>query len=261
MMSRASCLAAALRAAILSLLIAVPSGSAAEDDEPPIVGQPPHFNGAVGRFTVTADAAPKTLQAEDALTYTVRVTATAAVKLPPQRPALAEFPGFSADFYIEEIGPPEGTHPDDKTWEFAYRLKPKSTDVQMVPGFPFVFFRPGLLPPSRGYMTTRAPEVPITVTPRAAMPERHDEPAASRPRRGVRPGRGRPAAPRRRRSLAGLAAAGAHAPGPAGGLRGLVFRLASPPSGCSPADPPAPQPGRPRGPSLASPHRSPPRPR
>jgi len=163
-------LAAALWAALLALMIVAPVSPAAEDDEPPIVGQPPHFNGAVGRFRVTAIADPVKLQAEDPLTYTVRVTATAEVKQPPQRSPLAEFPGFASGFYIEDIGPPGGTHPDDKTWEFAYRLKPKNTAVQSIPGFPFVFFRPGLLPPSRGYMTARVPERPITVTPREGMP-------------------------------------------------------------------------------------------
>jgi hypothetical protein len=142
----------------------------AADDEPPIVGQPDHFNGAVGRFRVATAADKPKLQAEDPLTYTVRITAEGKVKQPPQRPPLADFPGFADQFYIEDLGPPEGRQPDPQTWEFAYRLKPKSTAVKAVPGFPFVFFRPGFLPARLGYMTVYAKEVPITVTPRESIP-------------------------------------------------------------------------------------------
>ncbi|HEX5269989.1 MAG TPA: hypothetical protein VFW33_05860 [Gemmataceae bacterium] len=149
----------------LLVLLALPPAARA-DDEPPIVGQPPHFNGAVGRFRAGAAVDPPRVQAEDPLTYTVRITAEGKVKEPPQRPPLAEFPGFSDGFYLEDLGPPEGTHPDASTWEFTYRLKPKSTAVKAVPGFPFVSYRPGFLPPKAGYMTVYVPELPITVTPR-----------------------------------------------------------------------------------------------
>jgi hypothetical protein len=141
----------------------------AADDEPPIVGQPAHFNGAVGRFRATAAATPAKVQAEDPLTYTVRVTATGPVKQPPQRPALADFPGFTAGFYVEDVGPPEGAKPDAQTWEFAYHLKPKEVSIKSIPGFPFVYFRPGFLPPHLGYMTAYVPAAPITVTPRKAV--------------------------------------------------------------------------------------------
>jgi hypothetical protein len=147
------------------------------DDEPPIVGQPPHFNGAVGRFHITASVAPPKIQAEDPLTYTVHITGEDKVKEPPQRPPLADFDGFAGSFYLEDLGPPEGTHSDAKTWEFAYRLKPKSTTVTAVPGFPFVYYRPGLMPPNRGYMTVFVPEVPIVVTARQEV----EPPPPSRP--------------------------------------------------------------------------------
>jgi hypothetical protein len=149
----------------LQFAMAAPAG----DDEPPIVGQPDHFNGAVGRFQVATAADKVKLQAEDPLTYSVRVTAEGKVKQPPQRPPLADFPGFADGFYIEDVGPADGRQPDRQTWEFTYRLKPKNTTVKAVPGFPFVFFRPGFLPPRLGYMTAYAKEIPITVTPREAV--------------------------------------------------------------------------------------------
>jgi hypothetical protein len=154
-----------------------PPPAPAAEDEPPIVGQPAHFSGAVGRFHLAVSAEPTTVQAEDPLTYTVRLTAEGPVKQPPPRPPLADFPGFADNFYIADAGPPEGTHADAHTWEFAYRLKPKSTAVKGVPGFPFVFYRPGLLPPRRGYMTVYAPEVALTVTPREPV----EPPSPARP--------------------------------------------------------------------------------
>ncbi len=201
-----------------ALLLLALGGAGRADDEPPIVGQPDHFNGAVGRFRVSAAARPVKVQAEDPLTYAVRVTATDRVKRPPQRPSLADFPGFADGFYVEDVGPAEGTKPDPQTWEFAYRLKPKSTAVAAVPGFPFVFFRPGLLPPSRGYMTMYVPAIPITVTPRREV----DPGGAARP-------------------ITAPAAALALAPGDVlrrdgddrlPGTWALVLALLAPPAGC-----------------------------
>jgi hypothetical protein len=151
-------------------LLALTSAGPAADDEPPIVGQPDFFNGAVGRFRAAASADKVKLQAEDPLTYTVRVTAEGKAKHPPRRPPLADFPGFADGFYIEDVGPAEGRQPERQTWEFAYRLKPKNTAVKAVPGFPFVFFRPGFQPPRFGYMTLYVKEIPITVTPRQPVP-------------------------------------------------------------------------------------------
>jgi len=153
-----------LQSAICNLQSAI-----AADDEPPVVGQPAHFSGAVGRFRVTTVAEPLKLQEQDPLTYTVRVAAEGEPKEPPQRLPLAEFPGFTDGFYIEEIGPPEGSKQSKNTWEFAYRLKPKSTAVATIPSFPFVFYRPGFKPPRFGYMTVYAPAIPITVTPRGQV--------------------------------------------------------------------------------------------
>src|SRR5207302_969257 len=117
---------------------------------------------------------PLKVQAEDPITYTVRITATDPrkypVKQPPQRPLQTEFSAFTDNFYIEELGPPEGIQPDPQTWEFAYRLKPKSTEVTSIPGFPFVFYRPGFLPQRLGYMTIRVPAIEITVEPRTPPP-------------------------------------------------------------------------------------------
>ncbi len=153
---------------LLSLMLG-PVAAQADGDEPPIVRRPPHFNGAVGTFAVAARAEPAEVQAEDPLTYTVRVTASGPVRRPPSRPKLTDFPAFAEAFYVEDIGPPEGTKPDENTWEFAYRLKPKSAGAGSVPGFPFVSFKPGVVPAWRGYQTHYTSPLPLTVRPRVQV--------------------------------------------------------------------------------------------
>jgi hypothetical protein len=162
------------------LALAVPA-QAADDYEPPVAGMPAHFNGAAGTFRVSASADPVELQAEDPLTYTVRVSATGPVKRPPSRPRLLGFPAFTESFYVEDAGPPEGTRPDERTWEFAYRLKPKGVEVRAVPRFPFVFHNPRIFPPTRGYQTVYVPEVPLTVRPREQDQVGHTPPPLDAP--------------------------------------------------------------------------------
>jgi hypothetical protein len=151
---------------LLTHLALLPAARADDDFEPPVAGQPAHFSGAVGNFRVTARAEPTELQAEDPLTYTLAITATSPARRPPERPHLQDFPAFARQFYIEDIGPPEGNRPDGQTWEFAYRLKPKSVAVQSIPGIPFVWYRPGALPARLGYRTLYTPEIPLKVKPR-----------------------------------------------------------------------------------------------
>src|SRR4051812_41953288 len=109
---------ASIQRALLGALIVLALGSVgrADDDDPPAGGQPQYFNGAIGIFRITAVADPLQVQAEDPITYTVRVVAQE-MRRPPKRPLLADFPDFPEGFYIEDVAPAEGNHPDEKTWE------------------------------------------------------------------------------------------------------------------------------------------------
>ncbi|HZT78623.1 MAG TPA: hypothetical protein VFA26_00255, partial [Gemmataceae bacterium] len=161
-------------AAILSLLLLSAAAVARQPDAPafdfPPRDRPEFFDedeSPVGLFsTPTVSAAPREVQVEDPVTYTVRVAAAGPVKRPPRRPKLDAFPGFAEQFYIEPVGDDAGRKVDPQTWEFVYRLKPKGTGVTAIPSFPFVCFTPGLLPPERGYQTKRTAEIPLTVRPR-----------------------------------------------------------------------------------------------
>jgi hypothetical protein len=177
-----------------------------EDDpyDPPVVGRPRYFNGAVGSYKVTMAADPAAVQTGDPLLLLVRIHGTApSPDHVPQRPDLRRFPHFD-QFKIEDVKerdrylpgakgffqfrgqvgavfafsswgplavmPALYLEPDEPAWEFYYRLRPHETSVKEVPSWPFVYYRPGTLNPSMGnFQTTYVRKVPLRVTPRAQV--------------------------------------------------------------------------------------------
>jgi tetratricopeptide (TPR) repeat protein len=138
----------------------------AEDDDVPVVGRPVDlpFSEASGWFEVRASAEPTTLQAETPLTFTLTVRAVRPVRRPPQRIDLRQLPDFAEQFYIEDSSE-EAARPDDRTWEFAYRLKPRRTEVREIPSLPFVYFNPYLLTASKGFQVLYTDPIPLHVLP------------------------------------------------------------------------------------------------
>jgi len=179
--------------ALLLLLSALsPARAEPEDEEiprPPAIGRPEHFDedeSPIGSFhTPTVQAEPRTLQVEDPLTFTVRIVAgSGRVWRPPSRPKLGEFAGFPERFYIDSLGDASGRRVDERTWEFAYTLRPKRADVKSIPSFPFVFFTPGFIPPEKGYQIKRTTSIDLSVCPRAAVQPvdvKTDQPPARAP--------------------------------------------------------------------------------
>jgi hypothetical protein len=141
-----------------------------QTDEPPVRNRPARFSGAVGAFAVKATATPTELHVAEPLLLTLRITAAASPRQPPRRPDLRDLPGFKDSFYLEAVPEPESSrHPDDLTWEFKYRLKPRTAAVEGIPGIPFVFYKPSPSPSARGsYQTLYSNRVPLTVKPAEA---------------------------------------------------------------------------------------------
>ena len=166
-----------LQFAILSSLFLWPSPCSAQTapqagPEAPLVGRQEPFCGAVGsgRFKVSTTAAPRELQAGDPIRFTVTIESIGAWQRAPERPDFqkkAEYARFRENFHItnesERLSPQEGR------WEFNYLLRPKNEGVKQVPSLYLVYFRSGLTPPEKGYMTTIAPAIPLRVTPRAKV--------------------------------------------------------------------------------------------
>jgi hypothetical protein len=148
---------------ILSTLILLPAQPAAE---PPVVGRPLDWSGAVGGpFVVELHAEPTTLTAEEPLTLTVRVIGSGNLRDLP-RPPLGKLESFQP-FAVEDLDD-RFVPGDPPRREFRYRLRPRSADVTEVPRLKFVFFNPRL-PRARGYQTTYSNEVPLTVKPRSPV--------------------------------------------------------------------------------------------
>jgi hypothetical protein len=190
------------------LVCASPAAAQTDVDEdpydPPVVGRPVYFNGAVGSYTAAMAIDPAVVQAGDPLLLLVRVRGTAPSPAHvPRRPDLRRFPRFD-QFKIEDAqerdrylpgakgffqfrGPVGAAfafspwepltvlpalyfEPDGPAWEFYYRLRPRETSVKEVPSWPFVYYRPGTLTPNMGsFQTTYVPKVPLRVTPRAQV--------------------------------------------------------------------------------------------
>ena len=164
-----------LRAAVLALLLICPAFAPAGEnapDAPPVVDQPEDFSGAVGRYRMTSSATPTEAAVEDPVTLTVRITGRGPKKYWPERAKLRLFPPeLARDFYVQAL-PERDRHlpgPEEGTWEFVYRLRPKSGRVKRIPALTFRYYDPAL----RRYQPARAPPLPLKVTARAqaALPK------------------------------------------------------------------------------------------
>jgi hypothetical protein len=159
---------------LLALLVLAVSGVGAgpEEGEIPLLYRPPGlpFAGASGRFRARARAEPTTLAAEAPLLFTLTVEATGPVHHPPGRIDLKEVEDFTERFYLEDPTADAVSHPDEKTWEFRYVLKPRSPAVKRIPGVPFVFYDPDIPSERRRFQVQFTDEIPLTVTEPAKLP-------------------------------------------------------------------------------------------
>jgi hypothetical protein len=155
------------------LLLGLPSRlRAGPDEEPdpdevPVVGRPSDlpFSEASGQFEVAARAEPTDLEAETPLKLTVVVRATGPVRRPPRRIDLRQVPAFAEGFYLIDPAAGGTRHPDARTWEFVYELKPRRTDVTEVPGVPFVFYNPAIRPADKAFQVLYTDPIPLRVRP------------------------------------------------------------------------------------------------
>lgn len=143
---------------MLFLLLLVPG-----EVEPPKVGQPLNFSGAVGSFQVNLRVEPEKVVVEEPVKLTLQVLARGRGSRPPRRPDLSQQRGFAERFHIGRTASdePDRTLPDGKGWEFDYELRPRSTEVDQVPDLVFTFYNP-----QNGYQTRLADAVPLTVEPK-----------------------------------------------------------------------------------------------
>lgn len=178
-------------------------GDDPDPDEIPQVGRPADlpFSEASGTFRVELDTDLTTVQVEDPLVLTIRVTATGPVRKPPRRLPLREFPAYRDAFHIEDLpdseyeavhaanvaallaapGPERlavlGPLLPRTVWDFRYQLRPKNTRVAEIPSLPFAFYNPVIPSPERRFQVMQADSVPVEVRAREAVQVRVQGPA------------------------------------------------------------------------------------
>ncbi len=124
--------------------------------ELPSTGRPAGFSGLIGRFRLTAEAAPTEVNVGDPITLTLRVTGSGYldnVELPPlnQQPALAR------DFKIpseQAAGVVKG-----RQKIFKQTIRPAHAGIRQIPVIELSYFNPE----SGHYETARSQPIPLTV--------------------------------------------------------------------------------------------------
>src|SRR5262245_47730474 len=103
--------------------------------QPPVVGRPADFSGAVGGpFVVQWSADPDAVTVEDPLTLTLRITGPGNLSEVPRPPLgnLESFKSFAAEELDDRFVPG-----DPPRREFRWRVRPRTADVKEVPRFKF----------------------------------------------------------------------------------------------------------------------------
>lgn len=113
--------------------------------EPPVANRPVNFSNLVGRFRIFSEVEPKKVAVEEPMTLRVKIeqlVGPSPENASPKRQDLRVFPdGMEQQFYIQAL-PQRDRKLDDKTWEFVYRLRPKTADVQRIPPLELAYWTP-----------------------------------------------------------------------------------------------------------------------
>jgi hypothetical protein len=112
-------------------------------EEPSQVDIPESFKPSgewVGVYRIETRAEPTAVIVEDPLIFTVAISGYGSTKSAPQRPRLEAFPAFRERFYIQDLPELDRYLPQESTWEFSYRLRPRNRNVNKVPYLPFVYW-------------------------------------------------------------------------------------------------------------------------
>ncbi len=120
----------------------------------PETGRPPHFNGAIGEYQISAEIERGWIEVGHPLTFTVRISGHGNIQTvtPPKLPTIAGVmvsgPNLVADSTLTNRG-------------YAYVLTPARTGALRIPAIKYGYFDP-----SRAvYATTETTPIPISVRP------------------------------------------------------------------------------------------------
>src|SRR6266404_5669745 len=151
--------------------------------EPPLAGRPAQFSNIVGAYTIQVSAEPIDVPVEEPIVLRVTITGRGPAKYQPDRKQLRIIPEtWSRDFYVEPVQDSDRRLPDEGTWVFVYRLRPKHQRVTAIDGIKLAFYQPPTGNAPGRYQTVYADPIAISVKPRPAAPEiRQDLPVRTAP--------------------------------------------------------------------------------
>ncbi len=145
------------------LLLPLPRGHKTLKTEPltltvqpiPETGRPPHFNGAIGEYQISAEIERGWVEVGNALTLTVRISGRGNI----QTVTVPELPKIAGVMVSE---PPNSTEYTSATSRvYTYVLTPARTGALRIPAIKYAYFDP-----SRAvYVTTETLPIPVSVRP------------------------------------------------------------------------------------------------
>jgi len=120
----------------------------------PELGRPPHFNGAVGNYSITAQVDRMKLEVRKALTLTLNISGTGNFKT-VNPPKLSSLNGFRVD-------PPNQVKTDTSDSSiYTYVIIPLRAGILQIPALQYAYFNPH----TKDFHTTNTTPIPITVLP------------------------------------------------------------------------------------------------
>ena len=120
----------------------------------PETGRPPHFNGAIGEYQISAEIERGWVEVGHALTFTVRVSGHGNIQTvtPPQLPAITG---------VMVSGPKLVENTTATSRVYAYVLTPARTGALRIPAIKYAYFDPS----RAAYATTQTTPIPVSVRP------------------------------------------------------------------------------------------------
>src|SRR5688572_16393115 len=141
------------RAWLLFLVVLMSGGfvlGQERDVEPPLAGRPVDFSHLAGRWRLSVEVQPTEVFVEEPLVLKVRITGQGPERFRPERKNLHLFPdGFAEQFLVEPLADEDRVFTEQNSWEFAYRLRPRTTQVDAVPSLRLIYYL--VSPNRRGY--------------------------------------------------------------------------------------------------------------
>ena len=142
-------------------------------EAPPVAGRPEGFDGAVGRFSIAADASASTVRAGDPLTLTVRVMGEGSFGR-VSMPRMTDPSGWKT-YPAKQHMVEDNSIGTKGTKIFEQTIVPRNESVTGIPALEFVYYDPE----TGKYRTARSAPIPVKVTPGTDISDDAQTPAGS----------------------------------------------------------------------------------